>query len=128
MAILLNMNYLEFNNKKESLPEGYYRVEEHDGDISIAKVTHPSWERTVKVEWIDENEYGYRMEMERVIRDTFDDDAREYTQDTFNTAMADATTHPIANQDVMCRTEECDPAESLADLLREALNREMTQE
>lgn len=133
MAIEREMNYIEFNNKKETLPVGYYRVEEADGDFSIAKVTHPSWARTAQVEWLDENEYAHRIEMENAARDTREDEYwdRAATYSTVDVVAEryesiDASARLMDNE-VVCRNEP-DPAETLATVLRNALTREMNQD
>lgn len=57
MTIKADLNYIEFNNTKETLEPGYYRVTEADGDISIAKVERRSWERNATITWKSEDEY-----------------------------------------------------------------------
>lgn len=57
MNIKTELNFLEFHNTKDKLEPGYYRVTEADGDISIAKVEHRSWERNATITWLSEDEY-----------------------------------------------------------------------
>lgn len=65
MAIKAELNYIEFNNTKDKLEPGYYRVTEADGDISIAKVERRSWERNATITWLTEDEYSYKAQQDR---------------------------------------------------------------
>ena len=145
MTIKADLNYIEFNNTKDKLEPGYYRVTEADGDISIAKVERRSWERNATITWKSEDEY---LELARIDRELDEDlmdswdramnrDEDEFRRiDPEDLAETDRNNeleaaHWRENRDMASdagvRNVE-QKAPSLADLLRDSLNTQRVQD
>lgn len=139
MNIKAELNYIEFNNTKETLEPGYYRVVEADGEQNIARVERRSRKRNATITWLTEDDYAYKAQQDRELdeqlMDSWDRAMNQGSEDEFRRIdpedLAETDRNNELEDDHWRRNRELasdagarnveQPKVSLADLLRDAM-------